>query len=443
MNIAPLHRRPAFRTFLGAMVWIALYIWAYVQGGAIWPGSSWLVDLCLAGITLVLILSLLGQFVLPVSTWPERRAAVRRLLAYFTGERGPVTFVQSGRAVEGHGESNRRGAGVILVDHTSAAVLRTDTKFTRAVGPGVVFTEPGERLAEALDLRQQIREASGVDPGTDEARDPQAANTQAVTKDGIPISADLSVSFALDPGHTSALREGRYPHLPPFEFNRTSAERAVFSHVYGEAHDVPWSELPLRLTVDLWRELVKDTQLKDLLGDEFPGPTALQRVRDQILTRLTSPTFRRVDTRGDLTQDASLEYELLSKRGIRVLSVSVSNLRLPSDIREERLRHWRESWSGVTQDALAEGESGVKEARRRGEAESSRILARELTTSLREALANGETPDQRACLLWVMQDALRLCSQPGTVVDASTLSMQLRRAIDEISDLGEAPDGGS
>ena len=79
----------------------------------------------------------------------QRMAVIRRLLGFALSERGPVTYIRDGKSIEAHEESKRVGLGVFLIDHSSAAVLRTDIAFTRAIGPGVTFTKAGERRAGA------------------------------------------------------------------------------------------------------------------------------------------------------------------------------------------------------------------------------------------------------------------------------------------------------
>ena len=431
MDLAPFHRRPTVRTVVGLCAFGGLYLAATWLSGPAAAYDSWLQDLLVALVALLLMSGLTAQFVLPVRTWRERRAAIRRLLAYLVGERGPVVFVREGSAVEGHEERKRKGPGVILVDHASAAVLRTDTKFTRAVGPGVVFTDSGERLAEALDLRKQSRMLRGAEPVTGQAMDSSSAPSMAVTKDGIPISADIALSFVLDPGHTSELREGRLPHMPPYEFNRVAAERAVFGHVFGQQQDAAWSDLPLRLAVDLWREIVKEVRLKDLLSEEMSGVSHLDSIAERIQARLTTGVMRRKGPRGELVAEANPEYELLSKRGIRVLAVEVRNVYLPSDIREERLRRWSDTWAAFVREALTEGETAVREARRRGEAEGAHLLSQELTAGLRASLARQENPDMQATLKLTWEDALRVCARQVDFKEGPTLASAIRRVLEE------------
>jgi hypothetical protein len=433
MDSVPFYRRPWFWTVAGMALWIAGYAWTvYVSAPEDLTGTL-AVDLGLALLAFLVMTSLAAQFVLPVRTWRDRRIVVGRLLQYIAGQHGPVLFVENGKAVEGGGEGSRTGAGVLLVDQASAAVLRTETRFTRAVGPGVTFTDLGEGLAEALDVRRQVRVLPGRLPGAEGSPPPQSVSSQALTQDGIPVSADLSVTFMLDPGHTLAPREGRSPHLPPYEFNPAAAERAVFGHAYGEHGDSPWTDLPLRLVIDLFREQVKQRRLEELFASPASTPSPLTSIQEAILARLTqpAPAPHEPGTRRDT--EAGREVQILSSRGVRVLAVGVSNLRLPGQVQAERMLHWREAWASAIDGALRSAERNVEEARRSGEVQAWKLLAGDVTEALRARLADGAPPNQGETLALILSEAARICAQPPAVADGPALAERLRGIVAAIA----------
>jgi hypothetical protein len=392
-----------------------------------------LTHLDLALITLLMVITLTAQFVLPVRSGKERLAVIRRLLGFLIGERGPSTFIRNGSAREKHGERLRRALGVFLIDQASSAVLRTDTQFTRAVGPGVHFTERGEWRAESLDLRRQIHTIQSTTPLAGEPIELDEINAFALTHDGIPVSTDLSVEFMLDPGHTYEPREGRYANKPPYEYNPQAAERAVYGHAYGKFEELPWTALPLRLVVDLWRELVKGKDLKELLGDDEHEKPTLQQMRREIQARLTTPP-----PDGSSDPLANREFSILHSRGIRVLKVDgMSSLHLPDDVRLERMAIWREDWADAVQEAVANANQGVKRARREGEAKACKILISELTAELRHELTERKIPGRRDTIRLILEDAKNLCSQQGLVADGANLVMQLSDMISELRGLDE------
>jgi regulator of protease activity HflC (stomatin/prohibitin superfamily) len=417
MSLAPLHRRRGFRLAAGLLLVAAAYMLLYRLAGA---GDgllrSVLVHTVIALTSALLGAALIAQFLLPVRRPRERQWAIGRLLNHMLGERGPVTLVRDGRAVEAADERARRGPGVLLLDHSSAAVLRTDLRFTRALGPGsMAFTEAQEWLAASLDLRRQRRTLRAEPPATGTAADERQISALATTRDGVPVTATLQVTFMLE--RKSPLARGAISDPPPYPYSPQAIQQAVYGKVVHQAGDLPWSELPLRLAVDTWRELVKELSLNQLTAEER-GQPATQRLEQQILARLTQS--------GRSESPAS---RLLEERGIRLLAVRLEQVHLPAEIRQERLQEWFERWAGPVQRELSEAEGLEREARRRGQAEASAALARSLTHRLTQGLRWDEPLGARDSLLLVFEGALE---HSGRDPRLAHLSAGLREALDEI-----------
>lgn len=429
----PFLQRPAVRTGVGALLWLIFAILLYWR---LTPQPS--PALLLAGILLFLAslaatITLVSQFVLPVQTWQERSAVIQRLMDYAFGARGPVLFLRNGRAVESKGERSRQGAGVLLADQTSAGVLRTETRYTRAVGPGVTFTDPGERLAEALDLRRQVRRLDAVPPASADQQNLGSSSSIALTEDGIPISADITVTFMLDPGHNSTPREGQFPHLPPFEFNPRAAERAVYGHAHRAKEAGDWTELPLLVAVDLWREQVKRWPLEALLASGGARPTPLEQIETGIESQLVASDD---PPRSREAAERMREQQVLRRRGIRVLAVEIGNLKVPEPVRREHLRRWREEWGSAVEEGVLEARGRGQEAHWEGEQEGQLSLAR----SLSEQVNNLEGPERkinrRETILALLTGALEALQAPDMLAESGALGDHLRSIRDEVRRLG-------
>lgn len=397
--------------------------------------EMFLTHLGLALITLMLMIALSAQFSLPVKGGPERIAVLRRLLGFLAGERGPVTFLRNGEVIEAHGERARRGPGVLLIDYASAAVLRTDVKLTRAVGPGLVFTESGERIEEAVDLRRQMRKVDGFTPPAGEAAALESTNSLAVTKDGIPVSTDLSVQFMLDPGDLVAPHEGRIAKKPPFPWKLSAVEKAVYGHAYGESEDIPWTELPLRLTIDLWREIVKEKTLKELTTFSEGTDPPLERVKFEILQRFTRPVEEGQDGKGEESDATSRESRILQQRGIRILDVGISHLHLPEDVHLERMQNWRHDWVSDIQAALSEAQDEADRAAFDGEVKAGELLFESLTSTLLEQLEKGSSPNKRDTIRCILKDAVELCSKDDKIEDSVRFNTSLLDIAKELANL--------
>jgi hypothetical protein len=82
--------------------------------------------------------------------------------------------------------------------------------------------------------------------------------------------------------------------------------------------------------------------------------TGLQIINEMLKARFTQSTVDLMDEYGKKLPEQidSKEYEILRQRGLKVLSVSVSNVRLHPTIEESVIKQWKASWLG-----RAKGES--------------------------------------------------------------------------------------
>jgi len=427
------------RTLLAALRLVILLTWLTAHIQFISPGEetiilrSVLILLDLALITLIPFIALTAQFILPVGSIQDRLDAILRLLGHALGERGPISFVRDGAVIEAVGERIRRGSGVILIDYASAAVLRTDTAFTRAVGPGIVFTEPGEWLAEAIDLRRQEIHVQGSPPSAGNDHSPENLSSMAVTQDGIPVSADLSITFMVDPGHLLEPREGRTADAPPYEVNLDAVERAVYGHVFGEYEEISWKELPLLLYIDLWREEMKQWTLDALIAVNHTHSPPLERIASAIRARIVPSLETAPPAEEEEDPDASREFKILVSRGIRVLDLKVTDLRLPPEIQNERNLQWRESWAGEVQEALREATDRLRKNRNLGEIEANDLLYHELTSTLRDQLEAGNRPDLTETLAMVLTDAVNIYGQSDILPESSGMVQELDQIANRLS----------
>ena len=353
------------------------------------PGEVWLVffDLLLFLFVLILGNSLFAQFTLPVRHILQRVQAALYLNLYMVGLHGPAIKIDNGEVPAHYPKDKAKGRGAILLDTASGALLRTKTGLTRSVGPGLVFTRRREYLADATDLHVRVwpdppfgPRGDGEDPfaGWDERREPLEAyeqrqlrrsETSALTRDGVEIVANISAASRLDPdlqsrwGEVSPLyRESRWDKFyqtetkSRFGYNAESVRLAII----GEAIDpniseidpgyryTPWFQLPVYLTVDLWREYLHKFTFEDLFTrlDNFGGKTALQVIQKKVQERLTLYWVDEISPVGEPTDNKleSREYVVLQARGIRVVSSSIRNLYFPRKVEGQLEDKWISGW---------------------------------------------------------------------------------------------------
>ncbi|HLO18308.1 MAG TPA: hypothetical protein VK206_25980 [Anaerolineales bacterium] len=434
-----------------------------------WNHKVWVIILTL--VSLLIWLAFFAQFVLPVRTAGQRQKIFDRLIIFLLGRHGPAISIENGHKVEGTGESEKKGPGVVWLDTASAAVIRTATRFKGAIGPGVHFTTKHETLTRPLDLHTQVDtlgpfekdkpfEQKTADQSDEEYNEIQRRRkmTSALTRDGIEVVPNIKVVFRVDTqpaeGNEPGSRFGYRVGISSTEkVNEAKDKKAIYDALAGEGidptvpgetpyHRIAWNQLPGRLAADVWREYAAKFTLDELFlatqkpiveppllpAPKSPDPdgtngskkrypaqsgiadmlrvlngymaaatkwidvkkeikdkaesvepghseaavekqrigtetqTAMQIITEMVKKRLTQPHVPSLNNIG-IPADGpskSKEFELLGKRGLKVLSISISDLRLKEPIEKYRIDQWSANWYGNARD-----ERGRIERRRR------------------------------------------------------------------------------
>jgi hypothetical protein len=388
-------RKRQFWLIAGALTLAALGIAAYALPP--WPSIfNWVLDIAAFAAMFFGGLMLISQFVLPVHTMHERRAVFDHFMQFVTGHSGPIIFVKDGQIVGRKEELKRYGQGVALVDPVSAIVVERaaarrwwtpagsmDTANTsgpalvRAAGPGIVFIHPGERVVAALDLRRQSR----------------GALAQALTRDGIECSAHISVSFGLDPDParkaSPAATAGSDPagrgerNHPAYQFNRTSAFRAVYGVALGEKQSVAWTELPLTVAIERFRDVLSEYKLDDLFQptkDVYPFSAFQGRVIA-------------------LVKDAAV----LRDRGLVVYGVGISGFTMPREVVNQRVRSWQARWQKATIQQEAAAASQAIRTEGRWQTDAQQLIFKDIQS----LLGATDDPVARKALALLLMKAMR------------------------------------
>lgn len=328
--------------------------------------GAFLLDAVILTVGFYLWAAFYSQFVLPVKTLKERSEIISRVFKSFSSEKGEAVFIQNGEVIRGKQEENRRGAGVILLDSASAAVLHNKGAYTRAIGPGLVFTNPSEKITKAVDLHNQVR-ILGPRENEDIFEDPEEDDfesfltqerrkqTSGLTRDGIEVVPNIIAIFRLDAKAGDGNSE--------FGYQAESVTKAIQHEamsVNGEGSEVelPWDWLPAHMGVDLWREYLRKYTLNELFditqhqvsqpyveqGLKNPGQTVFEYIVSMINKRMNEEWVVKLNEFGKPLNEVmeSREYNLLKKHGIKMLALRVDDLRLKDD--HKLIDRWRATW---------------------------------------------------------------------------------------------------
>jgi hypothetical protein len=427
----------------GLLIYIALTYWL---GGAWENFWSIIIDLVLFYGGIVFWMFFFAQFTLPVKETRNRRLVFERLWSYLFGQHGAAIFIENGEIRKHAGELDTDLPGIAVLDTASAAVLRTDVEYTRAVGPGVIFNEYNANSG----LLEHIRDGGTVDlhgqsqffgpredenPFEEKSEDEISATsserkkrrwqTRGLTRNGIEIVPNVLVTFQLDStpgeGHTQ------------FGYNEAAVFKALTRGgidpdvgVDSLHKNVPWNELPCYVAVDIWRELIAMFTLDELFQElpaDFMAPgstdktrqgsrkpmTGLDFINAYLRQRLTQPEVDLLDNYGHVTGNKipSQEFRQFKDRGIKVSFAFVVNLRFQESVEEELISRWKLTWEQKALDEKFKIEKEVNDCKARGQTRAMHDYSREVSLSL-SRLSPGIAHDSTKILTGLAEGSLSL-----------------------------------
>ena len=318
------------------------------------------IDLVVAYLLFDRLIYFFSQFVLPIQNPKYRQEIYFRVKNFETGSRGPALFIKNGRVIKHKGEDNKRGAGVIVLDTASAAVLRTDTEIKDTIGPGVKFTKGNEYIAGSVDLRSQWQfigpqttdqpflNPVPVSPKDYNETQSRRQQTSGLTRDGFEVSPTISIKFSIKRTKDKTPTEGGVRSQYGFDADsvRNAITREVIELGTSENKKVrmEWNKLSAHLVVNIWREYVRKFKLDDLFTTS--DISGLQTIEERINNRVKKSHYEALDDTGKGTGEwlESLEFKQLQSRGLEIMNVRIHNVMFDPDIEKQTIERWSAEW---------------------------------------------------------------------------------------------------
>jgi hypothetical protein len=381
-----------------------------------------------------IILKWVSLFVLPAQNSHERQQVYERLIEYISKLHGPAVFVKNGELItrkeeQGKNESARGWfASLAFVDLASAIVLESRSHPAlinlsmpatspdghrppiRALGPGIGFLLPGERIRGSVDLRKQFRLMKKV---------------RGFTSDGIELETNINVIFTLGqapevmtvidtkgsgfrvldidrdtrkiigivdriddadereiytniqnqkPSRANTMAFAQFSsNRPPFIFDEDHIIAAVISQPRNtrDGKLEKWTDLPAQLAVSVLLDELSRISYDDLYSLDRPGsecylydrfkPEFKRKVIDLgvLSYQFVQRKDGRIPSEGDFfNADEYIFWDVselhnskpIRDRGIKVIEVNFSDFKpVDSTIPEQRFENWRSKWQKKTE----------------------------------------------------------------------------------------------
>lgn len=210
----------------------------------------------------------------------------------------------------------------------SAAVTERNARTLRVLPPGVHDLGRFEYVQAVVDLQPQ---------------DKYVKDVPMLTKEGIPVKADIGLAFRIDPGDSPVT------HNRPFPFREEAVRRAAYSGTVGANGAVSsWAEGPLGRVRGALAGMISEDSLDEFLAAESP--------RDAHHL-LTDSVMRKV-------------WDGLPKDGIKPLRMRISRLSPPPEVLQQYTEFWLANKRKEDMLARANGTAQLVE-----EAETARAAA--------------------------------------------------------------------
>lgn len=285
------------------------------------------------------------------------------------------------------------GPGYIKVNQGDVAWTERNGRLHRVLGTGKHLLERYEYVRGMLDLRIQERSRS---------------NIQVVTRDGIELETQITTMFQIDRGDYVATERN------PFPFDDDAVRLAGYTEsVSVDGHVDGWDTLPLRVAIEIMRQIVGRRTIDALLFRESARPL------EDIQNQLERETRRRV-----------------KQHGIHLISIHLGRLEIPDAVTQQRIDQWQAYWQDRQRrrEMLGQAESLVRLEKARAEAKAAAI--ERILMSMREGQQLLRTGGTREMVALRLVDALeRITRQSQTGQPGRELASRIHRLREEIQEV--------
>ncbi|MEM7798354.1 MAG: SPFH domain-containing protein [Chloroflexota bacterium] len=202
------------------------------------------------------------------------------------------------------------GPGLVMVNQGDVIVTENNGRFSRVLGAGVYPLNRHEYVRSVLDLRPQER---------------SRRNVKVMTRDGIELRSDITITFQINRGETTPTQANPYP------VDNHSVWQAAYSEtVLVDHHLESWEEIPMRTVIRSMVDYVGGRSLSRFL---FP---ANQELKPHEILR------NRLMTDGK---------SALRAHGVELLDIRLGRIIVPDEVTQQLIDKWQMIWNRRRQES--------------------------------------------------------------------------------------------
>lgn len=293
------------------------------------------------------------------------------------------------------------GPVLVIIPNGVAAVTERNARFLHVLTPGAHYLGRFEYLFGVVDLHPQTRTATDV---------------LMLTKEGIPLRADIGLTFRIDPG------DDPVTHQRPFPFRPEAVRRAAYGGTVGaNGRAGSWADGPLGKVRGALAALVSEQTLDELLA--APPPHDAHHV-------LTNAVMRRV-------------WDGLPNDGIKPMRMQISRLAPPEEVSRQYTEYWLAGQLRADRLARANGQAPLMQEKLTAQANAEIAMIQAVAEGVRRAQEDGVGTNLSGNVLAVrLLEALRRMFSvsardlEGVGGDAALLLLETHALDERLANLG-------
>ncbi|GAB4279919.1 MAG: hypothetical protein Kow0080_32430 [Candidatus Promineifilaceae bacterium] len=256
------------------------------------------------------------------------------------------------------------GPGLVSVGNGDVAVTELNGRFYRVLGAGTHVLTRFEYVYAVLDLRPQERNITDI---------------SLLTRDGLPITADVHLIFRIRTGGEPPTRSN------PFPYDEEAVRQAAYAEaIQPDGKLSTWVDEPERHVRRLLPRIVAKYALDNLLHPSSSVDPNLA-VRDELF--------------GLLRRE-------LSQIGIELTGLHVGRLEVPEPIAEQYIANWQAHLNSQIRLRQAESDAFAMEEKEIARIEAEATIMNAIVEGVRRARLEGHHGDLREVVALRLVEAL-------------------------------------
>lgn len=242
------------------------------------------------------------------------------------------------------------GPGRVHIGNAHAAVTELNGRFHQVLKPGVHRLGRLERIYTLVDLRQQVRTINDI---------------SLTTKDGIDLTAELTVTYRINTGGEPPTKARPYP------FDPESVRLAAYAEsVLPNGGVSNWENVPGVMAKGQIINIFAGYRLDQILYPR-PGQEPMLTIRRDLERRVSG---------------------ILINVGIELIAITIGSLQLPESVEKQYIKYWQAEWDTQIYLTQADGEAFSLEEIEIARAEAEFTMIRAIIEGVQRARQEG-SPD--------------------------------------------------